>query len=66
MVTLDIVEYDEETMGKPVFGLILGTKTLNQLGVRLVFKQQVIAMDEIMLPMWSINQMPTSKRKHWP
>ena len=28
LATPDIVEYDGETMGKPAFDLILGTKTL--------------------------------------
>ena len=49
MTTPDVVEYDEKTIGKPVFGLILGTKTLNDL-VKLDFKQQLITIDEIKLP----------------
>ena len=63
MVTPDIMEYDEETMGKPVLDLIMGMKILNELGAKLDFKQQLIPIDEMELPMRSIDQMPTSKKK---
>ena len=58
----DVVYY-EETMEKPVFDLILGTKTMNELGIVLNFKQNTITIDEIELPMTSITNMPTSKIK---
>ena len=63
MATPDVVEYDKKTMGKSVFDLILGTKTMTELGIKLDFKEQLITIDEIELPMRSINQLPTSKRK---
>jgi len=63
MITPDVVEYDRKTMDKPEFDLILGTKTLNELGIILNFKQQMITLDEIKLPMRSINQLPQSRKK---
>ena len=57
----DIVEYDEETVEKPLFDLILGTHTMDELGIILNFKQKMITIDEIELPMTSINDMPASK-----
>ena len=46
-----------------MFDLIFGAKTLNDLSVKLNFKQQSITVDKIELPMRPILQMPTSKRK---
>ena len=63
LATPDIVEYDGKTMGKPAFDLILGTKTLKELGIILDFKKQMITIDEIELPMHNIEDMPSSKRK---
>ncbi len=37
LVQPDIVEYDERTMSKPRFDLILGTNTLKELGIVLNF-----------------------------
>ncbi len=37
LVEPDIVEYDQTTMSKPGFGLILGTNTLKELGIVLNF-----------------------------
>ena len=48
---------------KPVFDLIIGTKTMNELGIILNFKHKMITIDEIELPMQSLHKMPTSKRK---
>ena len=62
-ITPDVVEYDRKAMVKPVFDLILGTKTLNELGIILNFKQKMITIDEIELPMRSIDQLPTSRRR---
>ena len=50
-------------MGKPAFDLILGTKTLKELGIILNFKKQMITINEIELPMHNIEGMPSSKRK---
>jgi len=62
LVQPDVVEYDGVSMEKPVFDLILGTKTMNELGIVLNFKQKTITIDEIELPMTSITNMPTSTR----
>lgn len=35
LATPDIVDFREDTMGKPVFDLILGMNTLNEKGVKL-------------------------------
>ena len=37
-LTPDIVEYDGQTLGKPAFDLIIGTDTMNELGIILDFK----------------------------
>jgi len=59
----DVVEYDGVTLEKPLFDLILGTKTMDELGIILNFKERVITIDEIDLPMQSIEHMPTSRKK---
>ena len=41
-------------MGKPAFDLILGTKTLKELGIILNFKKQMITINEIELPMQNL------------
>lgn len=46
-----------------MFDLIIGTKTMNELGIILNFKHKMITIDEIELPMQSIHKLPTSKRK---
>ena len=46
-----------------MFDLILGTKTMDELGIILDFKNKMITIDEIELPMTSIDQMPTSRHK---
>ena len=63
LVQPDVVEYDGINMEKPVFDLILGTKTMNELGIVLNFKQKTITIDEIEMPMTSITNMPTSRIK---
>ena len=47
-------------MGNPAFDLIIGTKPINGLGIILDFNTKVIAIDKIVLPMRSINKLPTS------
>jgi hypothetical protein len=59
----DIVEYDGTTVEKPEFDLIIGTQTLDELGIILDFKHKMITIDEIELPMQSITDMPRSKSK---
>jgi hypothetical protein len=46
----ELVEY-ERTLGKPAFDLIIGTKTMNELGIILDFNTKVITIDSIVLPM---------------
>ena len=57
----DVVEYDEVKVEQPLFDLILGTKTMKDLGIILNFQKQMITIDEIELPMTSINNLPASK-----
>ena len=60
----DVVEYDRVKMKKPLFDLILGTRTMRHLGIILNFQKQVITIDEIELPMQSIEKMPASRKMH--
>ena len=62
-MTPDIVEYDEDTFGKPAFDLITGAQTMSELGIILDFKEQIITIDEIKLPMQSINELPSSNKE---
>jgi hypothetical protein len=62
-ISPDVVQYDGMTLGKPVFDLILGTKTMSELGIVLNFKSKIITLDEIELPMRSIHELPTSRKK---
>ena len=63
-LTPDIVEYDEITFRKPAFDLIIGAQTMTELGIILDFKeQQKITINEIKLPMQSIEDLPSSNRE---
>ena len=62
-MTTDIVEYNEKTFGKPAFDLIIGAKTMTELDIILVFQEQIITIDDIKLPMQSINDLPSSNRE---
>ena len=65
-VTPDIVEYNKNKMTKPVYDLILGCKTMKELGIVLDFRTKEITIDEILLPMRDINSLTTSKmEKAW-
>ena len=59
----DVVEYDGVKVKKPLFNLILGTRTMRDLGIILNFQKQMITIDEIELPMQSIEEMPASRKK---
>ncbi len=61
-ISPDVVEYDGMTFGQPVFDLILGTQTMDELGIILDFKHKMITIDEIELPMISIENMPKSRQ----
>ena len=62
-LTPEVVEYDGKTLGKPAFDLIIGTKTMNELGIILNFKEKMITIDEIKLPMRSIEDLPSSDKQ---
>jgi len=62
-LTPDIVEYDG-ICNKPAFDLIIGAQTMTELGIILDFKDQMITIDEIKLPMRSpINDLQSSNRE---
>ena len=62
-MTPDIVEYDEDTFGNPAFDLIIGTQTMTEIGIILDFKEQIITIDEIKLPMQNINNLLSSNKE---
>jgi hypothetical protein len=53
-----VVEYRKDS--KPQYDLILGNKTMKELGIVLDFKSKIITIDEITLPMRNINQLQDS------
>jgi hypothetical protein len=57
----EIVEF--EASDKPAFDLIIGTNTMEAIGIILNFVDKVITIDQIVLPMRSIDELPTSNRK---
>ena len=59
----DIVEYDGDKLKRPVFDLILGTQTMDELGIILNFKEQEITIDEIALPMRDITNLPLTRKQ---
>ena len=61
LVTPDVVEYDKSKMTKPMYDLILGCKTMKELGIVLDFRTKEITIDEIILPMRDINSLTMSK-----
>ena len=61
LVTPDVVEYDKKKMTRPMYDLILGCKTMKELGIVLDFRTKEITIDEIILPMRDINSLTTSK-----
>jgi hypothetical protein len=54
----DIVEYDK--INKPQYDLILGVKTMKKYGIILDFKDNMITVDEVKLPMQNINYLQGS------
>jgi hypothetical protein len=54
----DIVEYDK--INKPQDDLILGVKTMKKYGLILDFKDKMITVDEVKLPMQNINYLQGS------
>jgi hypothetical protein len=49
----DIAKYDRNN--KPQYGLILGFRTMKKYGIILDFKDKMITVDEVKLPMQNIN-----------
>jgi hypothetical protein len=54
----DIVEYKKKN--KPQYDLILGVKTMKKYGIILDFKDKMITIDEVKLPMQNINYLQGS------
>ena len=53
-------------MTKPVYDLILGCKTMKELGIVLDFRTKQIKIDEFILPVRSINSLASTKiEKAW-
>ena len=52
-LTPDIVEYEKGAQA-PLYDLIIGKQTLNDIGEVLDFKEKTIAIDSILLPMRNI------------
>ncbi len=55
---LDFVKYDKNN--KPQYDLILGVKTMKKYGIILDFKDKMITVDDIKLPMQNINYLQGS------
>jgi hypothetical protein len=58
LVEPDIVEYNQNN--KPQYDLILGVKTMKKYGIILDFKNKMITVDEVKLPMQNINYLQGS------
>ncbi len=54
----DVVEYDKSN--RPQYDLILGVKTMKKYGIILNFKDKMITVDEVKLPMQNINYLQGS------
>jgi hypothetical protein len=54
----DIAKYDKNN--KPQYVLILGVKTMKKYGIILDFKDKMITIDEVNLPMQNINYLQGS------
>ncbi len=54
----DIVKYDKNN--KLQYDLILGVKTMKKYGIILDFKDKMITVDEVKLPMQNINYLQNS------
>ena len=65
-MTPDVVQFDKNKMTKPVFNLILGCKTMKELGIVLDFSTKEIMIDHAILPMRDINSLTSpSMDKAW-
>jgi hypothetical protein len=53
-----VVEYNKDS--KPQYDLILGTVTMKEFGIILNFRDKMITIDEVILPMRNINNLQGS------
>ncbi len=51
----DVVEYDKNN--RPQYDLILGTVSMKKFGIILNFRDMMITIDEVILPMRNINNL---------
>ncbi len=51
----DVVEYNKDS--KPQYDLILGTETMKEFGIILNFRDNMITIDEVILPIRNINNL---------
>ncbi len=51
----NVVEYNKDS--KPQYDLILGTETMKEFGIISKFKDKMLTIDKIILPMININNM---------
>jgi hypothetical protein len=58
LVEPDVVEYDKNN--RPQYDLILGVKTMKKYGIIFDFKDKMITVDEVKLPMQNINYLQDS------
>ena len=58
----DVVEYDKDS--KLQYDLIFGTETMKEFGIILNFKDKMITIDEIILPMRNINNLEGASILH--
>ncbi len=54
----DVVKYNKDS--KPQYDLILGTETMTEFGIILNFRDKMITINEIILPMRNINYLQGS------
>jgi hypothetical protein len=54
----DVVKYD--TKNRPQYDLILGTVSMKEFGIILNFRDKMITIDEIILPMRNIDNLQCS------
>ncbi len=54
----DVVEYKKDS--KPQYDLILGTEAMKEFGIILNFRDKMITIDEMILPMRNINNLQGS------
>jgi hypothetical protein len=62
LVAPDIVEYNK--INKPQYDIILGVKTMKEYGIILDFKDNMVTVDEVKLPMRNINYLQGSSTIH--